>query len=150
MSDDCSATHPSESIELNGHRYILESALASWSAVEVMVRNPAVSERIADLEARLEKAEEERDQLVEQQIAAVNDFQTARNDALEEAAAFVSAHSALAESVAESLLAIGVNSDPPLRMVGAAAQHKRAMDIRANAQSLETIATAIRALKEKP
>jgi len=54
------------------------------------VKSPGLLTRAADeieaLRARLEKAEAERDQLVEQQIAAVNDLQTARNDALEEAA----------------------------------------------------------------
>jgi len=39
-------------------------------------------ENVAALTARLEKAEAERDQVVEQQIAAVDDLQTARNDAL--------------------------------------------------------------------
>jgi len=47
---------PAEAITINGHRYISEKTLASWGTIEVMVRNPAVSEAISDLEARLEKA----------------------------------------------------------------------------------------------
>lgn len=48
---------PAAAITINGHRYISEAALASWGTVEVMVRNPAVSELVSDLESRLEKAE---------------------------------------------------------------------------------------------
>ena len=48
-----------------------------------------IASYVSDLESRMEKAEAERDQLVEQQIAVVNDLQTARADALEEAAYMV-------------------------------------------------------------
>jgi hypothetical protein len=98
---------------------------------------------IEALRARLEKAEASCAWLFEQTASA-------RNDALEEAAAFVLAHSALSESVAEGQMSIGVSSDPPLTPEGAEELHAKAIAIRANARSMGTIATAIRALKDKP
>jgi hypothetical protein len=118
---------PAASITINGHRYVSEATLASWGSIEVMTRNPAVSERISDLEARLQvnyygevlalrarlkKAEAERAQwagmvgeivstiplpetlrasgtgkdLIEYISRAIDQRNTARNDALEEAA----------------------------------------------------------------
>lgn len=56
MSEQACANRPDDTIELNGHRYVSEAALASWCVIEIMVRNPSVSEAVSDLEARLEKA----------------------------------------------------------------------------------------------
>jgi hypothetical protein len=72
MSEQGSVNRPPDTIELNGHRYVSEHALAMWGTIEIMVRNPAVSERISDLELRLATAEAERD--------------AAHNEALEKAA----------------------------------------------------------------
>jgi uncharacterized small protein (DUF1192 family) len=92
----CEST-PADQINLDGDTYIAEQALARWGVVEVMVRNPAVSERISDLEARLEKAEAERDALkalAERQLGQmIEKAAQARNDALEEAAKAVEDHS---------------------------------------------------------
>jgi hypothetical protein len=117
----CEST-PADQINLDGDTYIAEQALARWGVVEVMVRNPSVSERISDLEARLEKAEAERDALkalAERQLGQmIEKAAQARNDALEEAAQVV--------------------KNEPMRFAGQTESYVRA-----------SLSSAIRALKDK-
>jgi hypothetical protein len=94
MSDDCSANPPSDFIELNGHSYILEATVQMWGCIEIMVRNPAVAERISDLEARLEKAEAERDAAQDESVTLLHEVTLTRNLTLEEAAEVIDLQSA--------------------------------------------------------
>ncbi len=75
MSEQASANIPADTITVNGDKYVSERALASWGVIELMVRNPGLSEVVSTLEARLEKAE----------AKSILRSKT-RNDALEEAA----------------------------------------------------------------
>ena len=86
---------PAASITINGHRYVSEATLASWGAIEVMTRNPAVSELISYLEARLDASEQQANYYGEVlaliapasvQPTTENMLKDVRNDALEEAA----------------------------------------------------------------
>jgi hypothetical protein len=120
-NSSCEST-PADQINIDGHTYISERALALWGAIEIMVRNPAVSERITDLEALLEKAEAERDALkalAERQLGQmIEKAAQARNDALEEAAQVV--------------------KNEPMRFAGQTESYVRA-----------SLSSAIRALKDK-